>query len=98
MVIVLKQFPWSSNGYDVEILNPGAERDFGAALAGLASEGFVSSGEEIVEPAPEPVVDEPEIEVVPEVTAEPAEPEVTPEPPTITEPAPEPVRQPRKRK
>lgn len=106
MAVVLKQFPWSHNGYDVEILNPGNERNFGAALEGLAAEGFVVGGD--AEPAPEPVVEqepvvdqdvavETETTVKPEVPVEPAiEPEVTPE--HIVEPAPEPVRQPRKRK
>lgn len=104
---VLKQFPWSPNGFDVEILNPGDKRNFGAAHGGLAMEGFVSGDAEVVEPAPEPFVelaveeiatDEPKFEVEPEAQAEPAVPEATPESPTIVEPAPEPVRQPRKRK
>lgn len=47
---VLKQFPWSSNGYDVEILKPGDERNFGVAEAGLVAEGFISSDAKLAEP------------------------------------------------
>lgn len=50
---VLKQFPWSSNGYDVEILKPGDARNFGVAEAGLAAEGFISSDAKLAEPAVE---------------------------------------------
>lgn len=90
MAVVLKQFPWSSNGYDVEILNPGDERDFGSAHAGLAGEGFVSGpsvADEVVEEVV--VVEEaPQIEIAPEVT---------PEPTPVVTPAAQPAKRGRKR-
>lgn len=42
MAVVLKPFPWSPNGYDVEYLQVGAERDFGASEPSLADAGYVS--------------------------------------------------------
>lgn len=81
MATVLKQFPWSNNGYDVEILNVGDEREFGAATAGLVAEGFVS-GEAKVETPAEPVVEDP-VEAVAETTAD--EPLVEPAAPAVAE-------------
>lgn len=101
---IRKPFPYAENGHTIVTLAPGSEREFGAEAEGLAAAGLIEFAAGSTAPPetsadPEEIVaDEPEIEFVPEVTAEPAEPEVTPEPPTIAEPAPEPVRQPRKRK
>lgn len=41
MHAVIKRFTWSENGYETETLKVGAERDFGAAAAGLKSEGYI---------------------------------------------------------
>lgn len=40
---VVKPFPFSGNGYAVENLNAGDERDFGAAADGLLDEGYIVS-------------------------------------------------------
>lgn len=42
MAVVLKPFPWSPNGYDIEYLQAGAERNFGASESALAEAGYVS--------------------------------------------------------
>ncbi|RWX28951.1 hypothetical protein EHH54_31750 [Rhizobium leguminosarum] len=45
MAVVLKPFDYASDGFTVEHLNEGDERDFGAATDGLVAEGFVSEGD-----------------------------------------------------
>lgn len=41
MATVIKPFDYASDGYTVESLVPGDERDFGVATEGLAAEGFI---------------------------------------------------------
>lgn len=41
MAVVIKPFPYAGDGFTVERLIAGDERDFGAAAAGLAAEGFI---------------------------------------------------------
>lgn len=36
-------FPYAGDGYTVEWLKPGDERDFGAVAAGLASAGLIAA-------------------------------------------------------
>lgn len=76
MAIVIKPFAYAADGFTVESLVPGDERDFGVATDGLVDEGFVVDGG-TVEPAidivaepVEPVVEEPVIEPVVEPVAE----------------------------
>lgn len=88
MPVVLKPFYFASDGFTVESLVPGANRDFGASTDGLVTEGFVyldpveppveatSESEPTPEPTPEPEP-EPVIETVPEPVVEP-EPETLP--------------------
>lgn len=38
---VIKRFPYTSNGYTIERLNVGDERDFGDATASLIEAGFI---------------------------------------------------------
>ena len=40
---MLKPFDWASDGFTIESLIEGDERDFGAATKGLAEEGFIAS-------------------------------------------------------
>lgn len=73
MAVVAKPFDWASDGFTIESLATGDERDFGFLTAGLASEGFVVFGdviaaelqaEHVVEPVIEPVVETPATEPV----------------------------------
>ena len=50
MAKVLKSFPYSANGYTVEILKVGDDRDFGAATQGLIDRGDVEGAKPVVEP------------------------------------------------
>lgn len=43
MTKVLKPFPWSPNGYTVERLNIGDDRNFGASTKSLADEGLIEA-------------------------------------------------------
>lgn len=45
MAKVVKPFPYAADGFTLENLVPGDERDFGAATAGLIEEGFIAIGE-----------------------------------------------------
>lgn len=85
--VVLKALDWSPNGFTIETLPVGAERDFGDSAAGLLAEGWIGA-EKAAEP--EPVVVEPEPVVEP-VAAEP-EPE-----PASPEPEPAPTPEPKRR-
>lgn len=49
MAKVLKSFPYSPNGYTVEILKVGDDRDFGAATQGLVDRGDVEGATAAVE-------------------------------------------------
>lgn len=42
MATVLLPFPFAGNGFTVEYLNVGDERDFGSATEGLESAGLIS--------------------------------------------------------
>ena len=81
--VVLKALDWSPNGFTIETLPVGAERDFGDSAAGLLAEGWIGVAKVATEPEPvaEPVDAEPE----------PA-PEVEPTPEPEPAPAPEPKR------
>lgn len=41
MAVVLKPFAHSADGFTVELLATGMEREFGAATDGLEAEGFI---------------------------------------------------------
>ncbi|TIU12456.1 MAG: hypothetical protein E5W44_07190 [Mesorhizobium sp.] len=43
MAKVVKPFPYAADGFTLEHLVPGDERDFGAATAGLVEEGFIAT-------------------------------------------------------
>lgn len=89
MAIVLKKFPWAKDGFTVEILEPGAEREFGAASVGLEEEGYISANaieapddaeptadagtDGVEEPVTEPVADTAEVPVTSELAVETAE-------------------------
>lgn len=64
MATVLKKFMWAGNGHTVESLAVGDVRDFGAAAAGLAAEGFVSLDAAVVSPAEVETAMEPVVEIV----------------------------------
>jgi len=86
MAVVAKPFDWASDGFTIERLATGDERDFGLLTAGLASEGFVvTDGIVAVEPQQDPVVVEPVIE--PAATELAPKPVVEPVPETVVEPA-----------
>lgn len=51
---VVRPFPYAGNGYTLELLNAGVERDFGSATAGLAAEGWIEPVGATV-PADEPM-------------------------------------------
>lgn len=52
MAVVIKEFPYASDGFTVERLKVGAEREFGAVTQGLVDEGYVEAvSAEPVEPA-----------------------------------------------
>lgn len=51
MAKVIKKFPWSPNGYDVEMLHPGDERDFRSSTAALAAAGLIEAGVDPDQPA-----------------------------------------------
>lgn len=42
---VVRPFAYAANGYTLEHLNVGAERDFGSATAGLLAEGYIEAVE-----------------------------------------------------
>ncbi|SFB52344.1 hypothetical protein SAMN03159496_04637 [Rhizobium sp. NFR07] len=42
MAVVIKPFDFASDGFTIESLVTGDERDFGAATDGLVGEGFIS--------------------------------------------------------
>ncbi len=42
MAVVIKPFDFASDGFTIESLATGDERDFGAATDGLVEEGFIS--------------------------------------------------------
>ncbi len=46
MLVVKKPFKWSPDGIKIEELEPGDRRDFGSAMAGLMSGGYI--GDEMV--------------------------------------------------
>ncbi len=43
MATVIKPFAYAADGYTVESLVPGDERDFGVATDGLVDEGFIEA-------------------------------------------------------
>lgn len=43
MATVVKPFRWSPDGFATEQLQPGDEREFGRATAGLIAEGYVTA-------------------------------------------------------
>lgn len=53
MTAVLKPFDFASDGYTVERLNVGDDRDFGDLTEGLAKAGLI----EVTEPEVEPTAD-----------------------------------------
>jgi hypothetical protein len=55
MATVIKPFAYAADGFTVESLVPGDERDFGAATDGLVGEGFIEADVEKPE-ADAPVV------------------------------------------
>lgn len=82
MPVVLKPFYFASDGFTVESLVPGDNRDFGASTDGLVTEGFVD-----LDPMEPPAEPSPEPEPTPEPTPE-------PEPEPVIEAVPEPVVEP----
>lgn len=46
---VVRPFPYAGNGYTLENLVPGDERDFGAATSGLVAAGFIAASSPGVE-------------------------------------------------
>lgn len=42
MAVVLLPFPFAGNGFTIEHLNAGDEREFGSATDGLAAAGLIS--------------------------------------------------------
>ena len=56
MAKVLKSFPYSPNGYTVEILKVGDDRDFGAATQGLIDRGDVEGAKPVAAPVAKPAV------------------------------------------
>ncbi|RWN51394.1 MAG: hypothetical protein EOS04_24280 [Mesorhizobium sp.] len=52
---VLKPFPFAGNGYTLEHLSVGDEREFGTAADGLISEGYISLVAKGEERAVEPI-------------------------------------------
>lgn len=74
--VVIKSFPYASDGINTELLKPGTKLDFGVATKGLTAEKYIepAKGEKTI--AIEPAVNEP-VEVVPAVVepvVEPAKP------------------------
>lgn len=45
MAIVLKPFPFAGDGFTLESLAPGDERDFGSCTDGLVAEGLIATGD-----------------------------------------------------
>jgi hypothetical protein len=41
--VVVRPFPFAGNGYTLESLNAGDERDFGSATAGLLAAGLIAT-------------------------------------------------------
>ncbi len=90
MATVLKEFMWARNGYTIETLKPGDERDFGNAFAGLAAEGYVSvepAQQKQAEPDPAPEVTA-AVDPVAEPAVEPAIAVADVAPAVVAEPAP----------
>lgn len=84
MATVLKKFYFAADGVTVESMEPGVERDFGAAQAGLEAEGYVGAAASVAEPE---IESEPSVESVVEEPA--TEPVVTADPaPVVAEPEP----------
>lgn len=74
MYRVVKPFPFAGNGYAVENLSVGDERDFGASTDGLLAGGYIAGiGAAVAEPESEaePVVDAVTEETATEDTAAP---------------------------
>ncbi|TIL91456.1 MAG: hypothetical protein E5Y73_17415 [Mesorhizobium sp.] len=89
---VLKPFPFAGNGYTLEHVTVGDEREFGTATDGLVAEGYISLVAKVEESAVEPIeIAEEPAAVIAEELAEPAA-ELTFEPP----PAPAATRRKRK--
>lgn len=47
MAKVLKSFPYAADGFTVEIMKVGTDRDFGAATKGLADEGYIEGAAQV---------------------------------------------------
>lgn len=61
MAVVLLPFPFAGNGFTIEHLNAGDEREFGSATGGLVAAGLISveagASAEVASVESEPVAD-----------------------------------------
>jgi len=66
MSVVLAPFPFAADGFTIEHLAPGDEREFGVLTGGLVKAGLVSDGAPKMPPKAAPADENPDSDPVPD--------------------------------